>query len=289
MMTKLTPDLAAEVLATSQANAEQAAAALGRCFDGEFTFQPAQPATLDPAALPPDLDAPGLAVLLQFGEVGACLLLSEESGLLPDWYCGTGQEVQDKLDTLARELGGLLLPAGLTADRCEARRVESLAQSLRRTQPGDGAALLSVETSCGESLGEIRMIWPLTAPAALLSRADSTPAGEAVATGSPAEGRRARPLDLSALPGYSRSLLKVRLPLSVHLAEKKERVQEIVEMAPGTIIMFDKSCEDLLQLYVGDQPVAEGEAVKVGDKFGFRVNSIILPKERFKTVRRTAT
>jgi hypothetical protein len=40
-----------------------------------------------------------------------------------------------------------------------------------------------------------------------------------------------------------------------------------------------------LHLYVGDQQVAEGEAVKVGDKFGFRVTNMTLPGEHFLKIR----
>ena len=40
----------------------------------------------------------------------------------------------------------------------------------------------------------------------------------------------------------------------------------------------------MLELGVGDRPVALGEAVKVGDKFGLRITSIALPEERFKPV-----
>jgi len=40
----------------------------------------------------------------------------------------------------------------------------------------------------------------------------------------------------------------------------------------------------MLHLFVGNQVVAEGEAVKIGDKFGFRVSSIQMPEEHFKKV-----
>jgi flagellar motor switch/type III secretory pathway protein FliN len=46
-------------------------------------------------------------------------------------------------------------------------------------------------------------------------------------------------------------------------------------------LQFEKSCEELLDLEVNGQAVAVGEAVKVGDKFGIRVTSMILPEERF--------
>lgn len=86
------------------------------------------------------------------------------------------------------------------------------------------------------------------------------------------------------MPSYSRSLLKVQVPVHVVLATKKESVGDVMELAPGTIIKFDKSCEEMLQLHVGNQIVADGEAIKVGDKFGFRVSSIQMPHEHFMNV-----
>jgi flagellar motor switch/type III secretory pathway protein FliN len=90
---------------------------------------------------------------------------------------------------------------------------------------------------------------------------------------------------LHDLPPYTRSLLKIRVPLSVTLAAKKQPVGQILEIGPGSIVQFDKSCEEMLDLNVSNLPIARGEAVKVGDKFGLRVTSLILPGERFKPVR----
>jgi flagellar motor switch protein FliN/FliY len=94
-----------------------------------------------------------------------------------------------------------------------------------------------------------------------------------------------RPLDFSQLPAYSRSLLKIHVPVRMVLASRKENLKDIVELAPGTIIKFEKACDELLELFVGDQAVAEGEAVKVGDKFGFRVLQMLMPDEHFLKVR----
>jgi flagellar motor switch protein FliM len=58
-----------------------------------------------------------------------------------------------------------------------------------------------------------------------------------------------------------------------------------MELGPGSIIQFEKSCEEMLELDVGGQAVATGEAVKVGDKFGLRIHSIVLPEERFAPLR----
>jgi hypothetical protein len=70
----------------------------------------------------------------------------------------------------------------------------------------------------------------------------------------------------------------------VTLAEKRQALGRILELGPGAIIQFDKSCEEMLELEAGGRPIARGEAVKVGDKFGLRITSIILPEERFKPV-----
>jgi hypothetical protein len=37
-------------------------------------------------------------------------------------------------------------------------------------------------------------------------------------------------------------------------------------------------------MFVGDQEIALGEAVKVGERFGFRVSSMQMPKEHFEKV-----
>jgi flagellar motor switch protein FliN/FliY len=80
---------------------------------------------------------------------------------------------------------------------------------------------------------------------------------------------------------YSRSLLRIRVPVKVTLASKKQPIGRIVELGPGAIIHFDKSCEEMLDLEVGGQTVAKGEPVKVGDKFGIRLTSLASPQERF--------
>ena len=86
------------------------------------------------------------------------------------------------------------------------------------------------------------------------------------------------------LPPYTRSLLHIMVPVSVTLATKRQAVDKIMELGPGSIIDFDKSCEEMLDLNVGQHAVAKGEAIKVGDKFGLRVTSVILPEERFRKV-----
>jgi flagellar motor switch protein FliN/FliY len=89
---------------------------------------------------------------------------------------------------------------------------------------------------------------------------------------------------LQQLPSYARSLLKITVPVTVTLASSKRSVHRILQLVPGSILQFEKLCDDMLTLEVGGQPVAQGETVKVGDKFGLRVTSMLLPGERFERV-----
>jgi flagellar motor switch protein FliN len=87
------------------------------------------------------------------------------------------------------------------------------------------------------------------------------------------------------LPEYARSLLRIKVPVTVTLATSKQSIHSILELVPGAILQFDKLCDDTLSLEVGGRVLAVGEAVKVGDKFGLRLTSMVTPGERFQPVR----
>jgi flagellar motor switch protein FliN len=81
--------------------------------------------------------------------------------------------------------------------------------------------------------------------------------------------------ELSGLPTYARGLLQIRVPVRVTLASQRKSVQEILELGPGSIVKFEKTCEEPLELSVGGRTIAEGEVVKVGDKFGVRISGLV--------------
>ncbi len=324
-MSDLTPELASDIVTACQAGIEEIAAALSRCLDGPFTLSVGEPSPYAAEVDSPRHDGPGLAISLKFGPFGLAAVLPESSGLLPDWYTDPDPTGESKLNTLAQELSMLLVPETLMADTFTAARVEPLNEALRRTNMADDAVMVPLNLESGERSGQLRLIWPLTQPDALLSvparsedkpdppdtaeapaknsgetdsaEADSVEADSVEAdfpeTDSTETGARQGDIpsidDFSQLPGFSRSLLRIEVPVSVRLASKKESVQEIIELAPGSIIKFDKACDQPLHLYVSDQEVAAGEAVKIGDHFGFRLNQMLMPKEHFHPVRRPET
>jgi flagellar motor switch/type III secretory pathway protein FliN len=295
-MPDLTPDIVAEVLAACQTGAGEAAEALGRALDGKLTLAAGQAGTLDPKAPPAGLNGPGLAVVLSVGSAAAVVLLPESTGLLPAWYAQPDATGKSKLTTLAQELGMTLLPEQFMPEGFEASRVEDLRAALTRGGAAAGAAVVPLELSAA-ARSTAWLIWPLPRPLDVLkgipqaaaANPPSKPAPKPVPpapppkTAVPATRTVAK---LRELPGYTRSLLRIEVPVIVTLAENRLPLHRIVELGPGSMIQFDKSCEAMLELSVGDRRVAEGEAIKVGDKFGLRITSIVLPEERFRPVRK---
>ena len=55
---------------------------------------------------------------------------------------------------------------------------------------------------------------------------------------------------LTQLPGYSRSLLRIQVPVVAMLATTRQPVSRVLELAPGTILHFSKPCDEPLSLYV---------------------------------------
>jgi flagellar motor switch protein FliN len=89
-----------------------------------------------------------------------------------------------------------------------------------------------------------------------------------------------------AAPSFAKNLLNVSVPVSVTLASKKQSIKQIIDLASGSLIQFDKPCDQTLDLCVGEHCIAQGVAVKVGEKFGLRINQLTPPGERFRVVQR---
>jgi flagellar motor switch protein FliN/FliY len=119
----------------------------------------------------------------------------------------------------------------------------------------DTSALRSAEAAA-QAAGD------LLAEAAHLDSPGNSPDGTASAA--PDSGPPAAP-----------GLLRIGVTVAVTLASQPKSIREIVELVPGAIIKFDKTCDEPLELCVCDRPIATGEVVKVGDKFGLRVGRLL--------------
>jgi flagellar motor switch protein FliN len=80
-------------------------------------------------------------------------------------------------------------------------------------------------------------------------------------------------------------ILDVTLPLTVELGRARMQIQEVLKLAPGSVIELDKSAGDPVELYINDRPIAKGEVVIIDENFGIRLTSIVTATERIKTLR----
>ncbi len=85
---------------------------------------------------------------------------------------------------------------------------------------------------------------------------------------------------------YCRSVLHVQVPVVVTLASKRMPIDQVLKLVPGMMIQFEKPCDSPMILELAGVPIAQGEVVKIGDKFGIRIGEIIRPGERFIDVDR---
>lgn len=291
-MSDLSPEFAAEIIASCRSGAGDAAGSLASALGGEFVLSVGEAASYDPAATAGAFEGPGLAIALTFGDVGIAILLPESSGMLPEWCAEPDASGKSRLATLAQELSMLLVPESLAATSFEASHVAALATALQSAEVAADAQCVPISLKRDELAATLSLIWPLARPSELLlaetsaedrpaSGAESTVASDPMETAAQPSGADP-PIPL---PPFKRSLLKISVPVTVTLAMQRKPIQEIIELGPGSIVKFDKTCDEPLDLSVGDRLIARGDVVKVGDKFGLRISDMASTGEQFATVR----
>ena len=68
--------------------------------------------------------------------------------------------------------------------------------------------------------------------------------------------------------------LNLRVPVIAVLAEKALTLAEILELRKDSVISFKKLNTEPLDLYVNDQKIGSGRAIKIGEGFGMWVDQI---------------
>ena len=285
---------AEKIVEVCRQNAAEVAAAFVRSLgvEGSLTVTVGSPDASSSLELAPLLAGPGLVVVLPVGEGGALVALSERTKLLPAWCAQPDATGESKLATLAQELGTLLLPEEFMPEEFKAGRVPNLAQAIRQAGLPETVSSVPLELAAEDGRqGKAILIWPVRKPMAALAvseekpktAAPSAPAAASASQDKPT-ARQRRSASIHDLPQFAKSLLRIQVPVVVTLAQNRQSLGRILELGPGSIIHFEKSCDETLDLEVGGRRIAAGEAVKVGDKFGLRITAIALPDERFHKV-----
>lgn len=293
-----------QVVAACQSGQGEAALAFGRMIDQSVELAVGEASAFDVDQLPEECRGAGLILVLRVQTSSALLVLPASSGLLPDWGIQPDATGNEKLNALAVELGSLLLPESFPVTDGAAGYVRDLSAALSRSGLSADSTRVAMQIQSGAQSGTLSLIWPASQADAALHELDTSKVEQAASPGGYSTslpdsstdfgptlpgGARGKPViqyeeledGILQLPAYSRSLLKIKVPVMVTLAESKQPVENVLAIGPGSIIHFNKPCEDSLSLEIDGQKIALGEAVKVGDKFGLWITSMILPEERF--------
>ena len=296
-----------------KAGADESASAFARTFDTTITLEPKEGGEFSVEKFSANLNEKGLALLLQVGTQGIAVLIPSSTGLVPAWCDAPDATGKSKLSTFAQEWAMNLAPEDFFPDDFKAAVIQNLSQGLLRAIPELDAGYL--ELALGKADGtsvSAYIIWALSMPDKFLEEPapafEDIPSAPSMGNMPPTfGGGQADPFAntnfgtpnfvgggampppqrhrLEDLPGYARSALKVKVPVATILARAKKPIKAVLELGVGSIIQFDKSCDDMLEVEVGQSIViASAEAVKVGDKFGFRISTVTLPDERFRHV-----
>lgn len=82
------------------------------------------------------------------------------------------------------------------------------------------------------------------------------------------------PSDDPSPPDDLNRILHLEVPVIVKLAQRRLTLSEVMRFGVGAIIEFSKSSDEPLELLINNKSIALGEAVKVGENFGLRLNQI---------------
>jgi len=75
-------------------------------------------------------------------------------------------------------------------------------------------------------------------------------------------------------------LLDIPLKVTVEMGRTRMALRDLLQLGPGSVVELAKMAGEPLDVLVNGRPIARGEAVMVGDKFGIRLTDVISPTER---------
>lgn len=132
---------------------------------------------------------------------------------------------------------------------------------------------------------------PVATPAAAPSRPASAPAAPpppvTVAVPPPAAAV-APPLPVSApataAPRNLDVVLDIELPITVRFGETQMTLESLARLGPGSMIDLERAPDDPVDLLVNGHLVARGQVVVVSGCYGVRINEVVSPADRLRSL-----
>ena len=70
-------------------------------------------------------------------------------------------------------------------------------------------------------------------------------------------------------------IMSVPLEIAVEIGRTRKKVQEILSLSKGSLVVLDKLAGDQGDIYVNGKLIAKGDVVVIDDNFGIRVTEIM--------------
>jgi len=75
-------------------------------------------------------------------------------------------------------------------------------------------------------------------------------------------------------------ILDVNVRLSLEIGRTQVTIRDLLKLAPGSVVEFNRPAGDSLDVLVNDHLVAHGEVVMVNDRYGVRFTEAVGALER---------
>ncbi|MGB0764393.1 MAG: flagellar motor switch protein FliN [Luminiphilus sp.] len=77
-------------------------------------------------------------------------------------------------------------------------------------------------------------------------------------------------------------LMDVPVYLTVEVGRKRMTIKELLALTSGSVVSFDRSVTEPMDIMVNGTLVARGEVVSAEGQFGLRLVDVVSPKERLQ-------
>ncbi len=77
-------------------------------------------------------------------------------------------------------------------------------------------------------------------------------------------------------------LMDVPVTMTVEVGRKSLTIKELLSLTPGSVVSFDRSVTEPMDIMINGTLVARGEVVSAEGKFGLRLVDVVSPKERLE-------
>lgn len=283
-MSLFTPEMATKIADACCSNLDAISQSYQANLGAKVKFAAGELTTGCDAILGAASAEPGLFVLFEFAEQALAVLIPASLDV-PGWYRQPDENQASRLQTLPMEWSMGILPMDLEATKYQTIVCGNLKKQLTACGLGDDAQrfeYLIQNPVTSNEMGRIQIIWPLSTPR--FQNVADFPEGAKPTAQAAASPNTAAPEDIEdesefddepamspeTLTRQSR-VLPIPVPLVVKIAQKRIDMRQLRGLAPGTLIAFDKSCDDPLEVFIGKQLYCRGEAVKMEEHFAIKI------------------